>query len=116
MRRINAVMLFATVSLLVGCAHERASRLPADYFLFNGDSKRDAWRSRYIDFEQVAKVYAKEKHIDFNFEGTFSNLWVFQKNGKLFARIDFGGRFGSPFFAVDIDPSGKVLAHYTGIV
>ena len=104
------------MALMAGCTAPGHARDPANYFLFNADKGSGLWRARWVDFEQVAKAYAARNKIPFSFEGTSAGLSVFQEDGALVARILFSSGFGSPFLAVDMAPSGKVIRHHTGVV
>ena len=101
---------------MAGCATQKYERIPTNYFLFNEDAKSGLWRPRHDDFIEIAKAYAKQKGISFNFEGTSALLWVLQKDGALIARVEFSGSFGSPYLTVDIDTVGRAIQHYTGVV
>jgi len=114
-RYTTRVLAVAAILLVAGCADQKSSRLRSEYFLFNEDSKTGLWRSRYDDFVAIAKAYAKEKNIPFEFEGTSAFLQIYQQNRTLIAHVRFEKFFGSPFLAVDIDTAGKVLRHQTGI-
>jgi hypothetical protein len=115
MRRTLLTAASGAILIVAGCATHSCERVPTNYFLFNEDAKSGLWRSRYDDFIEIAKAYAKEKRIPFNFEGTSANLWVVQENGALIARVDFRNRFGSTYLDVDIDTAGRAIRHYIGV-
>jgi hypothetical protein len=115
MRGIGLNIIAVATSLLTGCATHEQSPVPLDYVLFNADPKSGLWRPRHVDFQARAKEYAKAKRLNFRFEGTEAILLIFQREGVLVARVQFSGYFGTPFLTVEMDASGKVLQHYTGV-
>jgi hypothetical protein len=116
MRSKLLIVASGALLLVTGCATQKYERVPTNYFLFNQDAKSGLWRPRYEDFVEIAKAYAKQKGISFNFEGTSAVLWVLQKDGALIARVEFGGSLGTPYLAVDIDTAGRAIRHFTGVL
>jgi hypothetical protein len=116
MRRTNLIILSAIVLSFVGCATQEAElHKPREYFHFNQDPNSGFWRPRFDDFIGTAKAYAKRNNIPFDFNGTSASLTIFVKDGQLIARVEFFGKVGAPFLTLDMDTSGKVLRHYTGL-
>jgi hypothetical protein len=94
--------------LLLGCSAPKTN-----WFLFTLQPESGLWRSRELDYVAIAKAYAREKHVDFKFDGAEVSLHFYQEQGACAVEVYFSGSIGAPSFAVDMDGSGKVLRHYT---
>jgi hypothetical protein len=115
--RIPALITIALAAALwTGCAAHQHANSPPGSFLFNADTGSALWRTRNTDFVQIARDYAREKKIPFDFQGTSAVLMIYQERRSVIARVEFGGGLGTPCLAVWIDPSGRVVRHGTGVV
>ena len=114
---VNAVMketLFLLPALLlVGCAHDvRQSRLPPYSICFSAAKEPGCWRPQRHDYEQIARDYAGQKKLVFNFEKTETVLCIWREETALVAKVWFLHGIGQQFLAVDIDAaSGRVISH-----
>jgi hypothetical protein len=71
----------------------------------------DKWFSA-TDLEQIARGYAKQKKIDFNFELTERNVWVSTSGSNIIASVCFSSGMGEPILKVEIDRTGKAVASH----
>lgn len=89
---------------------------PRDLFAFvvyaNGIG--DKWYSA-SELEQIAKDYAKQRKIDFDFTKAGRSVWIYTGGSNIIARVSFASDFGKPIYIADIDRSGKVATNYVGI-
>jgi hypothetical protein len=101
--------------LLAGCATHKPAKAQPNYLLFDADPQQSGlWRPRYDDLIETAKAYIKKSKVRFDFENTVVCLRVFQKDGGLVARVEFGRKSGYPWLAVDLDTSGKPTGYQLG--
>lgn len=75
----------------------------------------DKWYSA-SELEQIAKEYAKQKKIDFDFSKAGRSVWIYTGGSNIIARVSFASDFGKPIYTADIDRTGKVAANYVGIM
>ena len=61
--------------------------------------------------EFIAKTYAKEHKIDFDFAHTERHVYIEKRGTNTFATIAFYQGMGKLAFEADIDRGGKVLRH-----
>ena len=61
----------------------------------------------------IARRYAEEQKLDFNFEGTEKVVWV-KPEGLVRADVWFTSGMGKPSLHVAIDKYGKVIRYDTG--
>jgi hypothetical protein len=93
--------------LAAGFAHGEATNIV-------GKVWREAWYSAK-ELERVAKDYARQKQIQFTFEGTTKHVSFRRVGTNTVATIDFFSGFGQPCFTADIDQGGQVLTNSLGI-
>jgi hypothetical protein len=74
----------------------------------------DRWYSA-TELERIARAYAKERKIQFSFEGTERSVWVNTSGSNIIASVSFSSGMGKPSLIVDIDRSGKVATNHLGI-
>lgn len=84
---------------------------PKEYVMIQGASDK-VWYSGH-QLVGIAKRYAQERKIDFNFEGTEKIVWV-KPGGRVRADVWFSSGIGQPVLHVAIDKNGKALRHDTG--
>jgi hypothetical protein len=75
----------------------------------------DKWYSA-SELEQIAKDYAKQKKIDFDFSKAGRSVWIYTGGSNIIARVSFASDFGKPIYTADIDRTGKVATNYVGIM
>jgi len=75
----------------------------------------DKWYSA-SELEQIAKDFAKQKKIDFDFTNAGRSVWIYTGGSNIIARVSFASDFGKPVYTADIDRSGKVATNYVGIM
>ncbi len=100
-------LIVVATLLLAGCAHEHGGK-PA--FEFNRADEHVGWQSLRFELAEIAKDYAREKNLTFDFEGTTQYLRITQ-HGGLRAEVWFLHRPGDWMLTVEIDASGKVVRH-----
>jgi hypothetical protein len=75
----------------------------------------DKWYSA-SELEQIAKDYARQKKIDFDFSKAGRSVWIYTGSSNILARVSFASDFGKPIYTADIDRNGKVATNYVGIM
>lgn len=68
------------------------------------------------ELEQIAKDYAKQNRLQFDFEKAGRSIWVYTGGSNIIARISFASDFGKPMYYADIDRSGKVATNFLGVM
>jgi hypothetical protein len=71
----------------------------------------DKWYSAW-ELEQIARDYARQRKIQFSFEGAERSVWVRTSGSNIIASVSFSSGMGKPIFMVDIDRSGKVATNH----
>jgi hypothetical protein len=75
----------------------------------------DKWYSA-SELEQIAKDYAKQKKIDFDFtKATERSVWIYTGGSNIIASVSFSSDFGKPAYIADIGRDGKVVTNRVGI-
>ena len=99
--------------LFAGCAHQ----LPPgpSGFGFQLSRSGEDWHSRFYDFVQIGKAFAKANKLDFDFKATDTAVWFHCEHGQVVARVWFMHRPGELFFTIDVDETGKVIRYHLAV-
>lgn len=110
---MKAILFLVAALLLAGCAHDvKQSRLPGSGICFSAAKEPGCWRPQHQDYEQIARDYARQKKLAFDFEKTEPVLCIWREEAVLVAEVLFTHGPGAQMLAVDIDAvSGKVIRH-----
>ncbi len=110
------VLLFCT-----GCTsvHRQANTSPEDefvvgpreYVMVQGANDR-TWYSGH-QLIGIARRYAEEQKLGFDFDGTEKTVWV-KPRGRVRADVWFSSEMGKPVLHVAINKYGEVIRHDTG--
>jgi hypothetical protein len=84
---------------------------PREYVMVQGPNDK-TWFSGH-QLINIARRYAEEQKLGFDFEGTEKIVWV-KPGGRVRADVYFSSRMGQPILHVAIDKYGKVIRHETG--
>jgi len=85
---------------------------PKEYVMIQGVNDK-VWYSGH-QLVGIARRYAQERKLGFDFEGTEKIVWV-KPGRRVRADVWFSSGMGQPVLHVAIDKHGKVLRHDTGI-
>jgi hypothetical protein len=68
------------------------------------------------ELEQIAKDYAKQKKIQFDFAHADRSVWVRTDGSNVIARVVFASSFGKPMYYADIERQGIVVTNVIGVL
>jgi hypothetical protein len=119
MKRLFIFLLLAVVG--AGCAtHEHyisyvgredvKVKNPGEHMFVSGDGHK-AWYSA-LELEQIARNYAKQEGIAFDFSGVDKAIRVYTEGLPILATVSFTS---TNYFQVDIDRFGKPMRYRTGV-
>src|ERR1043166_7505896 len=80
-----------------------------EYMFVRGDGEKN-WYSA-LEFEQIARDYAKRMKLDFKFDHAEKNIWVNTDGSKILAEVWFSTGFSDPALNIQIGRNGKVVEH-----
>lgn len=83
---------------------------PEEYMFVSGDGHK-AWYSA-MELEQIARDFAKQKGVAFDFSGTEKTIRVYTEGLAILATVSFTS---TNYFQVDIDRFGKPMRYRTGV-
>jgi hypothetical protein len=64
-----------------------------------------------LEFEQIARQYAEQQRLQFQFEGTEKMIWIRTDGSPIIADVYFIAALGEPSLHIEIDRDGKVKGH-----
>lgn len=115
------IPILLSLLLCAGCAStERSAAVPPvdafaveprEYVMIQGVNDK-VWYSGH-QLIGIAKRYAEEQKLGFDFRGTEKIVWV-KPRGRVRADVWFSSGTGQPVLHVAIDKHGKVIRHDTG--
>ncbi len=113
--KFKLIIPLALASILASAAYAADNRVGVqakgdyEYMFISGDGHK-AWYSA-LELERIAMDYAKEKKLDFNFDGAERNIWVHTDGGKVLAEVWFLSGSGKPALQILIGRKGNVIKH-----
>lgn len=96
-----------------GVAKPAAQKAYPPAVFVNGTGHK--WYS-VTELEQIAKDYAKQKKIQFDFAHAGRSVWVHTDGSNVIARVVFASDFGKPMYYAEVDRHGIVVTNFIGVM
>ena len=113
---IGCILMASLVS--VGCTRGGNAMTPTamgsrrmDVYIERG---KDQWISTN-EMDRIARLFAKQRGIDFDFADTATTVMVPAGNPEKVASVQYSRGIGHPMLIVDIDRNAEVTGHKVGM-
>lgn len=105
--------------LAVGCSTSRfptrfgvQAHEPGEFMFVSADGKKE-WYSA-LEFDRIARRYAEEQRLAFDFQGTERMVWIKTDGGRVLADVFYSSGMGKPVLHVAISRHGQAIRHDIG--
>src|ERR1041385_3412328 len=110
---MNKVVTLLAI-LAFGCSSSRfptrfgvQEQEPHEFMFVSGDGTKE-WYSG-LEFDRIARRYAEEQRLTFDFEGTSRAVWIHTGGGRVLADVYYSSGLGKPTLHIAINRHGQVI-------